>query len=360
MKIKLVGILVSVMLVATVFTVAQNVQVPEENTKPNARATLEFGADVPQWTVGNTWSYKVDTIKFDYEDVNTSTSFHAAINTKNITLVVKNDSGEVYVVQIDAVILGDASIDMNTTDGPVSMTIELNDTVLAGNIIFNKADLGIRQIDAVVSGNFVLNIDKQPFVPFNIPAIDIPGTINISIGSSVPYTIIDFPLNVSNVWGLPRTNISLDGTIKSIWLDRLSRLNNFTRMHPLLINILFKIINFFTHSNYDPAMFWLLSDFLANPDILPVIHIGPVLTMFLNTTTFEFPEVPSIFFCNNIENITVAAGTFEVFNISVVQGMGNLYYAPDLGTIIKISGNFNDIIPFVTDFNAELLESNYP
>jgi hypothetical protein len=31
-----------------------------------------------------------------------------------------------------------------------------------------------------------------------------------------------------------------------------------------------------------------------------------------------------------------------------------MYYSPEVGNIIKITGNFNDIFPFMQDINIEL------
>jgi len=40
--------------------------------------------------------------------------------------------------------------------------------------------------------------------------------------------------------------------------------------------------------------------------------------------------------------VTVEAGTFDAYNISVMKGLGHIYYAPEVGNIIKISGHSID------------------
>ena len=35
-------------------------------------------------------------------------------------------------------------------------------------------------------------------------------------------------------------------------------------------------------------------------------------------------------------------------------GLGNIYYAPEVGNIVKITGNFEDVLPFISNINAEL------
>ena len=146
--------------------------------------------------------------------------------------------------------------------------------------------------------------------------------------------------------------------IESPWFDLIDRINNIAQRRWNLVEILLKIIGELIGTPIDPEMVKQLSDILA--DILPVVDIRHVLTTYVGfPPDFSFPEVPDIFFCNNTETITVCAGSFFVYNISVVGGLGSMYYAPDAGTIVKITGRFQDIIPFVNDITLELCKTNY-
>jgi hypothetical protein len=41
-------------------------------------------------------------------------------------------------------------------------------------------------------------------------------------------------------------------------------------------------------------------------------------------------------------------------------GLGSIYYSPEIGNIIKIIGNFENILPFISNIKAELIPYNAP
>ena len=174
------------------------------------------------------------------------------------------------------------------------------------------------------------------------------GTIDVEVDFSTPFPIIDFPLNTSKFWGLPSVNITFDGTIESTWLKIFNTLNNIIRI-PGIIEIIAAL------TDSDPAMLHEVSDILK--DIIPVINIGYVLNEYLGVeNVIHLPQIPIIFMCNSTENITVdAGGPFNAYNISVLGGLGNIYYSPEVKNIVKIEGNFEDILPFISNINAELI-----
>ena len=62
------------------------------------------------------------------------------------------------------------------------------------------------------------------------------------------------------------------------------------------------------------------------------------------------------------DNVTVPASQepFEAYNISIFgTDLGNIYYSPEAGNIIKISGNFQQLLPSVSNINAELVAYEY-
>lgn len=354
MKTKFIVIGISLLLLSTFFSIAENIHPQIKDNKQKENMAIEPSIDVPVWRNGNSWSYQINTMKFDYDDVNTSTSLHVTLETDELTLTVIDDSGESYLVQLDATLQGDGSAHFLYEGEPVDLTVILKETKLTGSILFNKTDLGILQIHPVLTGKVMVKFIEQPFIPFNIPQLPVPATIDITTDSSVPYPLIHFPLNETSFWGLPATNITVDGTIESSWLQLLYFLNRFAQNHWSLVSLLSGVLGI------DPYALRAISDFLTNPDILPIFHIGAFLTLMINTSTIEFPAIDPIFFWNVTETITVPAGTFSAYNISVAEGVGSLFYAPEVGTIIKISGQFNEIIPFMTNLTAELIDYNFP
>lgn len=349
MKIKVIAIAIGLMLVTTFLTIAENTRINTIDTIQNEQTTISSNVTVPEWEIGDYWSFRIDTIKIDYEDENTTNTLHVTLNTDNITLSVTDDSGDTYVVSLNAILRGEGTLYYVSDDGPIDMSITLPEAQLTGRILFNQSNLGIQQGNVQLTGTLKVKINQLFSLGVPLPTIPIPVAIDTTIESTVPYTIIDFPLNDSMNWSLPATNISVDGTIESIWLTILYYVNNFLRNHWTLVEKIAPLLEI------DPMMVQTISDFLANPDILPVIKIGPALDLLLNISIFEIPLLESIFNCFFTETISVPAGTFSVYNISVADGIGLLYYAPDVGMIIKASGRFNDILPFITDLNAELI-----
>ena len=359
MKKEIIGILVCLMLMSTYLAVAKNDEKGNVYQEQHGQTTVIFGDDVPVpiWTVGDYWHYQVKDIVLDLELE--GFLVHMALWTDEASLTVVGDTGDFYTIEFNATLNGNGYIFTDFGDGPINITGVLKDTKLTGTILFNKSDLGIKRVEVNLDGNINLDIIQNPYIPKTI-SIKLPAAINVSVDSSVPYPLIKFPLNVTNAWGLPATNISFDGTIKSPWLNFMNRLNNFAQKHWTLVEIIIGLINK-THifPPIDPAVLKNISDILY--DILPTIHIGYVLRKYVGIEpVVHFPAVPIGLVCTNTENITIDDRTYFVYNISVGGGIGNMYYAPEAGMIVKMVGRFNDIIPFITDFDAELIEYSYP
>lgn len=353
MKIHWIAIAIGLMLLTTFFTIAEHPPNDTTNKIQKEHTNIPVNVTVPDWETGDYWSFRIDTIKIDYEDENTTNEFHMTLNTDNITLSVTDDSGDTYVISLNAILHGDGTLYYISDDGPIDMVVTLPEAQLTGSIVFNQSNLGIQQGNIQLTGTLKVKFNQLLSLEFPLPTIPIPATIDTIIESTVPYSVIEFPLNDSMNWSLPATNISVDGTIKSIWLTILYHVNNFLRNHWTLVERIAPLLGI------DPLMVQTISDFLANPDILPVVKIGPALDILLNLSIIEIPMLESIFSCLVTETLSVPAGTFSVYNISVADGIGLLYYAPDAGMIIKASGRFNDILPFITDLNAELIAHSY-
>ena len=354
MKSKIVGILVCIMLMTTFLTMATNVEnVGLKEISHTQLITSSFDDDVPTWNVGDWWTYTADDINIDIEEENQSIHFHLQIDEFNLTVVA--DTGDFYKLDFTAEIIGDYAIDIDLGEGPINVTGEIQGKLLSkkatidGYMLFNKTDLGIKKVNGTISWRVIINVNEHPYdLPFSIPPIPIPTEINLDLDWNVPYTILDFPLNTSKAWGLPATNISIAGTIKSPWLNLVHLLNTILRIPGIM-----EIVAAFTGT--DPLEIQYISDILF--DILPIIDIEYVLNEYLPIgNVFEIPEIPPMLYCNSTENITVKAGNFSAYKINLMgaDDLGYIYYAPSAKNIIKITGKLGDFLPFVTDINMEL------
>jgi hypothetical protein len=217
------------------------------------------------------------------------------------------------------------------------MILDFTNVKLSGSVRIEKTQLGIQSIDATLQGLFRLNIIEQPFVPFQFHHVPIPVTMNITIGCSTPIAILSFPMDTGKIWNLSATNLTINGDIHSIWLN--------------IIHFANTVMGFFGKA------------FITDPNIealFPVINIRDALTVFGLPNVFSVPEVPEIFSTSStMETLSVPAGTYDVYNISIADGIGSVFYAPAAGNVVKISGNFQDLIPFIQNIKMELIDTNY-
>lgn len=328
MKTKLTAIFVCIMMMATVIVVSVAENVGDEKLKifSNDIKTTAFDDDVPTWSKGTTWTYRVDDIDIELGLEGQPVHIHGKI--ESLPFEVVDDTGNSYQLTFKSkTINGDFNVDidldyLNLGEGAIKINGELLYPTLQGNIVLRKSDLGIEDIDIQISGILRINIEEQPFIPLPIDRIPIPARISLTANSDNPFTFLDFPLSNGKSWGLPSATISVDGEIKSIWLNVLKFVNRIAG---------------------------LLGMELLPPEIaalLPVIDIMDTLEQFGLAEYFneylDMDEYPDVFTCLNQETITVEAGTYNAYNISVMQGLGNIYYAPEVGNIIKISGHYID------------------
>jgi hypothetical protein len=150
----------------------------------------------------------------------------------------------------------------------------------------------------------------------------------------IPLCILTFPLNTGIFWNLNSTNFTINGKIQSNLLNLLAFLNNIAKQ--------------FGHE-FLPEKFSTL---------LPIIDIKEALIALGSDNVFKIPAIPFAFICYNTENIAVPAGTYEAYT-TLIAGKAQCYYAPTAGNVIKIAGNFEEIIPNVTNINMKLLSTNY-
>jgi hypothetical protein len=336
MKIKLIGILVCIMLVSTFVTVAQPPENATNSTLLTAQTAASNSVDVPVWNIGDSWTYKIDTISINY--TNGATLVHLDATAGALPLTVSDTTGESYTLSFNTTMSGHISIYTDQGGGPVNVSITFTDISLAGNVIIEKSTLGVKELSAsFIKQKFVIDIYQQPYIklpPF-LQHINAKVTMNTTINCDTPLALLAFPLNTMSAWNLSSTNITLNGKIESGW---------------------FHLIKFINDIAY------LFNYTLIPPDIaalLPVIDIKDALTTLGAGNVFQLPEVDDAFYCLTTENVTVPAGTYNAYNITILDGLAAGYYAPVAGNIVKLTGNFESIIPYVTDINMELLSTNY-
>jgi hypothetical protein len=333
MKIKILVILLCGMLLTTSVVLA----VPSENMKTSTVETRHVSpssTDVPVWHVGDFWTYKVDNISVNYQQNNQT--IYLSLSIDQLPLTVDSASGDAYTLSFSTKASGHGIIEVVSEQGPINMIVDFTNVKLSGSVMIEKTQLGIQSIDATLQGLFRLNIIKQPFVPFQIHHLPIPITMHVIIDCSSPISILAFPMDTGMTYGLQATNLTINGEVHSIWLN--------------IIHFANTVMGFFGKA--------FLSEEIDA--LLPVLNIKDALTTFGLSNVFSVPEVPEIFTTSStMEPLSVPAGTYNVYNISIAEGIGSIFYAPAAGNVVKISGNFQDMIPFIQNIKMELIDTNY-
>jgi hypothetical protein len=332
MKIKIIATLLCGMLLTTSLVLA----IPSDNkltTNTETHHVSPVSSDVPVWHVGNTWTYKVDNISVNFQENNQTIYMILSIN--QLPLTVSSDSGGSYTLSFSTKASGHGVIDVNTDQGPLNIEIDFKDATVEGSVIIEKTELGIQSIDATLHGTFHLTVIEWPSGKLPFSHLPVPVTMNITMGSSNPIALLSFPMDVGTIWNLSAADLTVNGDIHSVWLN--------------IIHFVNMIMGLFGQDFLPPEL----------EVLLPVVNIKDALNAFGIGNVFSVPEVPGIFTCDDITTVTVPAGTYETYDISIAQGIGSVFYAPTAGSVIKISGNFHDIIPYIQDLNMELTSTNY-
>jgi hypothetical protein len=367
MKNKVIGILVCMMLMTTFLTVvtSEDINLIEPiNREINISEPLKRGASEPaikpNWTIGEKWSYKINDLEIRLDDENLSFSTVVFLSIDDFSLLVVNTDNDLYQLELYGEIIGNFSVsgdvEAGNYSGPIIIEGVLEDSIVSGNVYINQSDLALVSVETIRSGVWAIQLKEQPFIDFPfgiIPSLTlrINSTTSRTLDLDSPLPIIKFPLiplNVSNpsnesIWGLPSVNFSIGGTIESKGFEKIDNWNDKIRAS-FIYNLL-------------PPKFKDISDFLE--DFLPVIDIEYVLNdMLAIGNVFNFIGFPPLLYCNNTENITVNGTEYFVYKISIF-GLGesaNIYYAPEVGNIVKITGDFKDVLPFVNNIDMELMK----
>ena len=124
--------------------------------------------------------------------------------------------------------------------------------------------------------------------------------VNIELTFDQPYILLDFPIDTGAEWGLPAGNITIDGTVESIWLKILYFVNKITSIVGIEL--------------IPPGL----------EQFLPVIDISEVLESYGYPTVVDIPAVDDSFrrapfICSDQKTISVQAGTFDAYEITILS-----------------------------------------
>ena len=341
MEKKLIGILVSIMMTATCFTVAQST-----NNEPLHRSIKEIAPDVapssndtvPVWTVGDSWTYAMNTINVDIDQDNLSFHLHFEINELPFQVIeVTNDS---YLLNFTAGISGSGNIFADLGNNHrINLSATIEEATIHGLLWYNTSDLALQKIQIVLSGNFSGEITEL-LIPLSHP---IPRqtnfTVNATAAFELPYpTILHFPLNeneTGKLWNRPATNVTITGVFFSQQMKK-----TYDLYHNTLVQIIMKILRPLLPPKLRDAFnhFLDLLNLIQPQDSYGLVHIEDIcdLTWLLGTHRFPLPEV--ILWQNAMTTITVPAGTFRCYNLSIMDGVVNAYYNATVGNYVKLSG----------------------
>lgn len=327
---KLLGIFICIMLMTSLFTLvapAQKKTVHQTIHQPLATTSQE---DVPVWTVGDQWVYQIDDVNVFFNSTSGIVDAHLAID--QLPLQVTRVDETTYTLDFETTISGDAQIDMDMGNGPINATITFSNLQLTGDIVFEKSSLGIKALSGAFNGRFWIKINQQPYLPF--PSLPIfPAKLTVSDFTSdfsTSITPLMFPLNENTSWNFSATNLTLNGEARSPWFYIIQ-----------LINAIYP---------------FLPSEIAA---LLPIVNINEALTTIGMPNPFGLPMIETAFYCLNTQPVTIPAGTYNAYNITILGGMAQCFYAPDAGNIIKLTGDLQELIPFITNINMELLSTTY-
>ncbi|MEM4257977.1 MAG: hypothetical protein QXL17_02355 [Candidatus Thermoplasmatota archaeon] len=232
---------------------------------------------------------------------------------------------------------GVSDINVDFGDGPINMTVTFSSAYLGGTIIVKKANLGVQDFRLFFKDRLRVTVYHQPYVhlPFSLPVIPVPLTVSLSTHFEKPFCFLSFPFNTGSTWNLSATNFTINGNLQSIWFK--------------ILDVVNKLANRFGYELLPPEI----------AALLPIVYINETLHALGIGNRFSIPEIPYAFSCFSTENVTVPAGTYTCYNVSILGGLAHYYYAPAAGTIIKLSGNFQEVFPSLKNINIELLQTNF-
>jgi len=270
---KIVGIFVCMLLLFSFGTMAE--QIDSENMPE----ITSFSDDVPEWHVGDSWTYTIDDFTVDFVFDSQKIFIEGSIDDFKWT--VKDTSGDIYRVEFTGEFNGRYEIFLSSSSGKFDIVGTVQDTLtnLNGEIIFTQSDLEIRDISGELKG---ITWGKISPLPFSLP---LPFKATIDGDLSTDFPLFDFPLYVPKFWNFPE----MQATMR-----------------------------------------------IRAGGIFGLIQIPMSISV-------NYPWIPLAFHCRDQRDINVEAGTFDAYEISSLFGQFfEYYYAPTVGNLIKIDANMDN------------------
>jgi len=236
--------------------------------------TTSFDDNVPEWEVGDSWTYTVDSLIINYNDSGQKLFIDGRIDDFTWTVTDTSDS-LYYTIDFTGKLTANYDLIFSSGSGTIHLTGTFKNTFvrLKGTILFTKDNLQIHKVNAEIKG-----LTAGIIAPLKFP-LPIPFKLILNSGLSVDFPLFEFPLSSIKFWSLPELDLTMHAWAGGI----------------------FGIIGF------------------------------PI------TFQIHYSWTPLAFFCQDKRDVTVTAGTFSAYKISTIIGeFFEYYYAPEVGNIIKI------------------------
>jgi len=259
--------------------------------------------DTPQWNVGDSWTFDGEGA-FEMEESPLFLNLTGGFS--GVQFIVTDEDADTYYVDFEGDL--EAALVVTVDNPPMDISATLRKTTLSGYVYFNKSDMGIREFYLNITGSITASIEPIP----------LPFSMSIRMTFTPPYAVLVFPLTVGSEW---RTSSS--EMVVELGEDLISLIEQIVEMVKKLV----------------PS------------------DVAEILDTLLETLKDMFPLEISVGSelaeCVERENLTVKAGTYESYHISIY--MVELDFSPAAENIIRL---------FLTDeyyghFGMELTSSTY-
>jgi len=210
MKYKTAYVFLITLVVVTGF-IASGVKVNKMDDSPKITPLFfdENDADLPTWTVGNSWTYEITMnggIE-DFVDINN-------LQMSNLEFSVVEVQTDFYKLDMSGDVSGNVVADLSG----ITLSGQLQDTTISGTVFVNKSTICLHEIQNFDLSGYV----KPPILP-RIP-FSATGIMNASYGLVTPF---DFPINTEEVWFVDEIILGLnfdinllpDPAIQNIYIE---------------------------------------------------------------------------------------------------------------------------------------------
>lgn len=231
MKTKLIGSLICLMLLTTLFAATQAGKTNQGAISTRTQVASAPMIDVPVWELGDSWTYQIDDISLNYSTGTQSVLIHGSLST--LPLEVTSTAGDFYTLSFETTMDGVGYINADPGDGPVNISVTISDLAIQGAIQVQKSNLGIKDIALSFDNQKItFNIIEQPYIPLPtwLHLISAKFTSDIEINCNYSLALLSFPFGTGVFWDLIGTDFSINGQIQSKLFNLLYFINNIVKL----------------------------------------------------------------------------------------------------------------------------------